>query len=267
MTLSRRLAAEALGTAFLLAVIVGSGIMGERLAGGKCRGRAARQQYRHRLRAVGAHHDIRADFWRTFQSGRHAGYGERRPFPWRHVLPYVVVQVAAALLGVALAHVMFSLPLFTASEHVRSRTGQWVSEAVATAGLLLTIGLGAARERGAVGGLVAAYITAAYWFTASTSLRQSGRDACARGHQYVRRNSPRRCGGFHRRAATARLPRTCCEWFYRVERNAGSVGPESRFFLSRRAGGINFSGAIEAPQGCSPDRISAVRVIARRPLG
>jgi glycerol uptake facilitator-like aquaporin len=90
-------------------------------------------------------------------------------FPWRRVPFYVVAQVAAAFLGVALAHVMFSLPLFTASEHVRSGTGQWLSEAVATAGLLLTIGL--ARHKGSVtvGALVAAYITAAYWFTASTS--------------------------------------------------------------------------------------------------
>jgi glycerol uptake facilitator-like aquaporin len=90
-------------------------------------------------------------------------------FPWRHVTPYVLVQVAAAFLGVALAHVMFSLPLFTASEHVRTGGGQWVSEAVATGGLLLTIGL--ARHNGAVtvGALVAVYIAAAYWFTASTS--------------------------------------------------------------------------------------------------
>ena len=90
-------------------------------------------------------------------------------FPWRHVPPYIVVQIAAAFLGVALAHIMFSLPLFTASEHVRSSAGERVSEAVATAGLLLTIGL--ARNKGAVmvGGLVAAYIAAAYWFTASTS--------------------------------------------------------------------------------------------------
>jgi glycerol uptake facilitator-like aquaporin len=90
-------------------------------------------------------------------------------FPWRHVPMYIVVQIAAAFFDVALAHIMFSLPIFTASEHMRSRAGQWVSEAVATAGLLLTIGL--VRHKGAVvvGGLVATYIAAAYWFTASTS--------------------------------------------------------------------------------------------------
>jgi glycerol uptake facilitator-like aquaporin len=169
MRLARCLAAEALGTALLLAVIVGSGIMGERLAGGNVAVALLANSI-----ATGC------GLWVLIAilgpiSGAHlnpavtlamAGAGH---LPWQHVLPYVAVQVAAAFVGVALAHVMFSLPLFTASEHARNGTGQWVSEAVATAGLLLTIGL--ARHKGAVtvGGLVAAYITAAYWFTASTS--------------------------------------------------------------------------------------------------
>jgi glycerol uptake facilitator-like aquaporin len=169
MRLSRCLAAEALGTALLLAVIVGSGIMGERLAGGNVAVALLANSI-----ATGC------GLWVLIAilgpvSGAHLNpavtlaMASAGHFPWQHVLPYVTVQVAAAFVGVGLAHVMFSLPLFTASEHVRTGIGQWVSEAVATAGLLLTIGL--ARHKGAVtvGGLVATYIAAAYWFTASTS--------------------------------------------------------------------------------------------------
>ena len=169
MRLSRCLAAEALGTAFLLAVIVGSGIMGERLAGGNVA-----------IALLANSIATGCGLWVLIAilgpvSGAHfnpavtLAMASAGHLPWRRVLPYVLAQVAAAFFGVALAHVMFSLPLFTASEHARNGTGQWVSEAVATAGLLLTIGL--ARHKGAVtvGGLVAAYITAAYWFTASTS--------------------------------------------------------------------------------------------------
>jgi len=90
-------------------------------------------------------------------------------FAWRDVLPYVLTQVVAAYAGVAAAHLMFDLPLFTASEHVRTGPGQWWSEIVATAGLLLTIWLGLRARPQWVGGLVAVYITGAYWFTASTS--------------------------------------------------------------------------------------------------
>jgi glycerol uptake facilitator-like aquaporin len=169
MRLSRCLAAEALGTAFLLAIIVGSGIMGERLAGGNVA-----------IALLANSIATGCGLWVLIAllgpvSGAHLNpavtlaMASAGHFPWRHVPPYIVVQIAAAFLGVALAHVMFSLPLFIASEHVRSGAGHWVSEAVATAGLLLTIGL--ARHKGAlaVGALVAAYITAAYWFTASTS--------------------------------------------------------------------------------------------------
>jgi glycerol uptake facilitator-like aquaporin len=169
MRLSRCLVAEALGTMFLLAMVVGSGIMGERLAGGN----VAIALLANSIATGCGLWVLIAIFGPV--SGAHLNpavtlaMASAGHFPWRHVPPYVVVQTAAAFLGVALAHVMFALPLFTASEHVRSGAGQWVSEAVATAGLLLTIGL--ARHKGAlvVGGLVAAYIAAAYWFTASTS--------------------------------------------------------------------------------------------------
>ncbi len=169
MTLSRQLAAEAIGTALLLAVVVGSGIMGEGLAGGN----GAIALLANSIATGCALWVLIAIFGPI--SGAHfnpavtlavASVGH---FPWRHVPLYIIAQIGAAFLGVALAHIMFSLPLFTVSERMRSGGGQWVSEAVATGGLLLIIGL--ARHKGAVvvGGLVAAYITTAYWFTASTS--------------------------------------------------------------------------------------------------
>lgn len=169
MTLSRQLAAEGIGTAFLLCVVVGSGIMGERLAGGN----VAIALLANSI-ATGCGLWVLIAIFGPI-SGAHfnpaitlamASVGH---FQWKRVPPYVGVQVAAAFIGVGLAHVMFSLPLFTASERVRNGLGQWVSEAVATAGLLLIIWL--ARQKGSVivGGMVAAYIAAAYWFTASTS--------------------------------------------------------------------------------------------------
>ena len=92
-----------------------------------------------------------------------------REFAWRDVAAYGLVQIAAALAGVAAAHAMFELPAFTASTHIRTGPSQWWSEGVATFGLLLTIGLGSRIRATLVPVLVAAYITAAYWFTASTS--------------------------------------------------------------------------------------------------
>lgn len=169
MTLSRRLAAEALGTAVLLAVVVGSGIMGERLAGGN----AAIALLANSV-ATGCGLWVLITLFAPV-SGAHfnpavtvalAAAGE---FQWRNVVPYVLTQVVFAFVGVAAAHLMFELPLFTASEHVRAGPSQWWSEVVATAGLLLTILLGSRVRPAWVGGLVAVYITGAYWFTASTS--------------------------------------------------------------------------------------------------
>lgn len=169
MRLARQLAAEAIGTALLLAVIVGSGIMGELLSGGN----AALALLANSIATGCGLWVLIATFGPL--SGAHfnpavtLATASAGHFAWRHVPAYVVVQVAAAFVGVGLAHFMFSLPMFTASEHVRSGTSQWVSEAVATGGLMLTIGL--SRQKGAivVGALVAVYIAAAYWFTASTS--------------------------------------------------------------------------------------------------
>jgi glycerol uptake facilitator-like aquaporin len=170
MTLSRRLAAEALGTAFLLAVVVGSGIMGERLAGGN----AAVALLANSI-ATGCGLWVLITIFGPI-SGAHfnpavtLAFAAAGDFAWRDVLPYLLAQVLAAYAGVAAAHLMFDLPLFTASEHIRAGPHQWWSEFVATVGLLLTIWLGMRVRAQWVGGLVAVYITGAYWFTASTAL-------------------------------------------------------------------------------------------------
>ena len=169
MTLTRRLAAEALGTALLLAVVVGSGIMGERLASGN----DAIALLANSL-ATGCGLYVLITILGPI-SGAHfnpavsLSLAITRELPWREVFPYVLVQVAAAVAGVVVAHWMFELPAFSASTHVRTGPSQWWSEGVATFGLLLTIGLGSRTKPELVPALVAAYITAAYWFTASTS--------------------------------------------------------------------------------------------------
>jgi glycerol uptake facilitator-like aquaporin len=158
------------GTAFLLATVVGSGIMAERLAGGN----VALALLANTL-ATGAG---LAALILTFGgiSGAHfnpavtvADATEGR-LAWRDVLPYVAAQLAGAFAGVALAHTMFDVPaLFTASRHVRSGTGPLVGELTATFGLVSVI-RGCSRTRPALTPFaVAAYITAAYWFTSSTS--------------------------------------------------------------------------------------------------
>lgn len=167
--LKRRLAAEGLGTAFLLATVVGSGIMAERLAGGN----VAIALLANTL-ATGA--GLLA-FILMFGaiSGAHfnpvvtLSQAWQKNLPANEVLPYIGAQLAGAFAGVIAAHLMFDLPLLFASEHVRSGPSQWWSEFVATFGLLGVI-IGCSRNRPqATPFAVAAYITAAYWFTASTS--------------------------------------------------------------------------------------------------
>ncbi len=142
MTLSRRLAAEALGTALLLAVVVGSGIMGERLAAGN----AAIALLANSI-ATGCGLWVLITLFRPI-SGAHfnpavtLAFATSGEFAWRDELPYVLTQIIAAYAGVAAAHLMFEPPLFTASEHARAGLSQWWSEIVATLGLLLTIWLG-----------------------------------------------------------------------------------------------------------------------------
>jgi glycerol uptake facilitator-like aquaporin len=165
----RRVTAEAVGTAFLLAAVIGSGIMGERLAGGN----VAVALLANTLATGAALVALILTFGEI--SGAHfnpavtlaeaAGGG----LAWRDVPVYVLAQIAGAFAGVAIAHLMFGEPVFFASRHVRAGPAQLLGELVATFGLLAVI-QGCARHRAtAVPYAVAAYITAAYWFTSSTS--------------------------------------------------------------------------------------------------
>lgn len=167
--LSRRIAAEALGTAFLLAAVVGSGIMGETLAGGN----AAIALLANTLATGAALVALILTFGPI--SGAHfnpavtladATVGGIR---WKDVPAYLSAQVFGAFLGVAAAHGMFGHPLFVASTHARAGTPQLFSEFVATFGLLAVIRTCVRSHPSVVPFAVGAYITAAYWFTASTS--------------------------------------------------------------------------------------------------
>jgi glycerol uptake facilitator-like aquaporin len=160
--------AEALGTALLLATVIGSGIMGENLAGGN----VAVALLANTL-ATGAGLVALLTFGSV--SGAHfnpavtVADASRGGVAWRDVPVYVVAQIAGAFGGVAVANVMFDKPAFFVSTHVRAGSAQLVSELVATFGLLAVI-WGCARRRAAVVPFaVGAYITAAYWFTSSTS--------------------------------------------------------------------------------------------------
>lgn len=167
--LPRRLAAEALGSALLLATVVGSGIMGERLAGGNVAIALLANTVATGAGLValiltfgpisGAHFNPAVTIADATQGG----------VSWRDVPGYIVAQVAGAFVGVIVAHFMFQLPLVSASTHVRAGASQLVSELIATFGLLSIIWGGVRRRASSVPFAVGAYITAAYWFTASTS--------------------------------------------------------------------------------------------------
>jgi len=169
MTVARRLCAEALGTALLLAAVVGSGIMGERLANGN----VAIALLANTLAAGTALVALILTFGPI--SGAHFNPAVTlcdamlRGISWKLLAGYTSAQIIGAFAGVACAHVMFGFPLFCAFQHVRSRPSQVFSQFVATFGLLAVI-WGVVRSRPmAVPFAVGAYITAAYWFTASTS--------------------------------------------------------------------------------------------------
>ena len=169
MSLARRLLAEAVGTTALLATVVGSGIMGTQLAAGNdaialLANAAATAGLLYVAIVVlgplsGAH----------FNPAVTLAMRLRGELDTRATLAYVDVQCVAATAGVVLAHAMFDLPLLQPGTHARTGAAQWLSEAVATCGLLLTILLGLRARPAAIPALVAAYIFAAYWFTASTS--------------------------------------------------------------------------------------------------
>ncbi len=184
--LRKRVVAEATGTALLLAAVVGSGIMGERLAAGNIAIALLANTLATGAALValiltfgpisGAHLNpavTLADAW-------------QRGIAWREAPVYILAQLGGAFMGVAAAHLMFGLPLFFASRHERSGGAQVFSEFVATFGLVAVIWDCVRFRSSAVPFAVAAYITAAYWFTASTSfanpavtLARSGSDTFA----------------------------------------------------------------------------------------
>ena len=169
MTLSRRIVAEVVGTAFLLTAVVGSGIMGEKLAGGNMAIALLANTLATGAILVtliftfgpisGGHFNPAVTLADAFQAG----------ISWRDVPAYIAAQLFGAFIGLGAAHLMFNEALIQVSQHARAGGGQLLSEFVATFGLLCVI-WGCARLRSeAVPVAVGLYITAAYWFTASTS--------------------------------------------------------------------------------------------------
>ncbi len=168
-SLARRIVAEGLGTAFLLAAVVGSGIMAQRLSGGN--GALALLCNTIPTGAIltvlilifgplsGAH----------FNPAVSVAFALRRELSWPNAATYILVQIIGGVVGVWVAHLMFDLPVFQVSVNARAGAGQWLAEFVATFGLLLTILGCVARMPAAVPYAVELYITAAYWFTSSTS--------------------------------------------------------------------------------------------------
>lgn len=162
----RALLAEGLGTMLLLAIVIGSGIMADRLSGGN----VAVALLANTAATVGGLYILIEALGPV--SGAHFNPAVslvmmlRGELPPGRALAYVPVQLVAAVLGAMLAHAMFDLPLQQVSTKVRASQGQWIAEAVATAGLLLVI---LRAPAGKASAMVAAYIGAAYWFTASTS--------------------------------------------------------------------------------------------------
>ena len=167
--LKRAAAAEAVGAAFLVAAVVGSGIMAERLAGGNmalallantiATGAALFALIVSLAGISGAHFNPVVTLVMAW----------RRELAWRAAGPYIAAQIAGALIGVVAAHAMFAEPLIALSTHVRAGPAQMFSELVETFGLVGVIVLSARRGVVAVAAAVAGYIMAAYWFTASTS--------------------------------------------------------------------------------------------------
>jgi glycerol uptake facilitator-like aquaporin len=168
-SLSRRLAAEFLGTAFLVASVVGSGIMGERLAGGNIAVALLANTIATGAVLValilafgpisGAHLNPAVSLAETLEGG----------LPWAETVPYILVQILGGIAGAIAAHLMFGLPVVSLSRHARGGPALMLSEFIATFGLLSVIWGCSRLHSNAIAFAVGAYITAAYWFTASTS--------------------------------------------------------------------------------------------------
>jgi glycerol uptake facilitator-like aquaporin len=209
MTLSRRIVAECLGTAFLLAAVVGSGIMGEKLAGGNIAIALLANTLATGLMLItliftfgpisGAHFNPAVTLADASQGG----------ISWSDVPPYLAAQVLAAFIGVAASHLMFGEALLQFSHHVRAGGGQLFSEFIATFGLLCVIWGCARLCSEAVPVAVGLYITGAYWFTASTSFANPA-VTLARAFTDTFAGIPvRRCAGLCSSAAPRRFRHDC----------------------------------------------------------
>jgi len=220
--LPRRLFSECLGTALLLTTVVGSGIMAERLAGGNTAVALLGNTV-----ATGAILVVLITMLSPI-SGAHFNpavtllFAVRREMPVRVSLVYAVVQVAGAIAGVWLAHAMFGEPLIQISHKVRSGPAQWLSEGVATFGLILTIFVTHAARRAFVPAAVGLYITAAYWFTASTSFANPAVTiARSLSDTFAGIRPPDAPGFILAQIAGALLALAVCNWFLRpVETSA-----------------------------------------------
>lgn len=167
--LARRVTAEALGTAMLVAAVVGSGIMAEQLSGGN----AALALLCNTIPTAAALVVLITIFGPL--SGAHFNpavtlvFSLRREFHWRDLVPYVAAQCAGGIVGTVIAHLMFGLSPLVVGHHERTGAGQWLGEVVATFALVLTILGGIRQAPAAVPWLVGLVIAAGYWFTSSTS--------------------------------------------------------------------------------------------------
>lgn len=168
MDLPRRLFAEALGTLMLVATVVGSGIMADRLTEDSAVALLGNTLPTGAILFVlitvlgpisGAH----------FNPAVSLVFALRRELAWAEAAAYAAAQVVGAVVGTIVAHLMFELPALQASSHVRSGGAQWLSEGIATFGLVAVILAGVRLQKSAVPAVVGLYIVAAYWFTASTS--------------------------------------------------------------------------------------------------
>jgi glycerol uptake facilitator-like aquaporin len=169
MNLTRKFAAEFLGTMFLLAIVVGSGIMGERLANGNnaiallantiATGAGLVFLILSFSNISGSHFNPVVSFTEVWRGN----------LTWKDSIIYLLGQICGAVCGVAMANVMFELPIIHASTKIRTGFAQWVGEFIATFGLIMVIRAGSKFHAKLVPFMVAAYITSAYWFTSSTS--------------------------------------------------------------------------------------------------
>ena len=165
----RRLGAEAVGTALLLAAVVGSGVMGERLSGGNVALALLANSLATGAALLALIHSFGPISGAHFNPAVSMVLAARGDLPWRELPHYVIAQCLGGLLGVAAAHAMFALPLWQLSTRLRPGAPQMFSELIATGGLLIVILCTSRRRPETVAASVASYITAAYWFTASTS--------------------------------------------------------------------------------------------------